>query len=316
MIQQYTDETRDLDLSLELPSIGNYCLARVCETYRRAKILDNSCKCGTFFVRVFCCDTGLVQNCCIEDIIEIPQRILDFLPFQAIHCSLDGLEPLDASNEWSEDISDRIYDQLNAFDNIYAKVHSIEKMGNLEADILRYNVTLSHNVDGKSVNLCKMLVNEKLAKYRSGYILRIGNEGQEASDSDEENWDNEFDPNKRNPWLCPVDYAEKCEINEEDFDCHFEAEDFREMCANGMTEAAPKERNINNDSGIGQISPIGEKNNDLPRIGLRYKHLLRSIYKPMQITWQQSASLLVLTIKANENVSYDLEATADQISVW
>lgn len=80
-IDKYVEDNADLDTSMD-PKIGSYCLAKIDNEYNRAKIISNSCTNEIFYAKVFCCDTGLSANCAIDDIMHIPDYLINLLPFQ------------------------------------------------------------------------------------------------------------------------------------------------------------------------------------------------------------------------------------------
>lgn len=63
------------------PSIGHFCLVKMEDGYFRAQIIEVFCN-GEIDVRVFLCDSGLFYDRPIENCINIPQFLIDFMPFQ------------------------------------------------------------------------------------------------------------------------------------------------------------------------------------------------------------------------------------------
>lgn len=285
-INNFINDANQTKIPLEDPEIGKFCLTNVNGAYHRAKIISNSCKSDGFYIKMFLCDHGLFAECISSDAIVIPDNLIDFLPFQAIFCSLDGLEPPDLSEEWSTSLEDQIYAVLDGFDDIYAKIRSSEKVPNRVVDISRYNVTLINGLGSDSIDLCQLLVDKNLAKYKKGYIVKTVTDG---SDADDENWDNECDPNKRNPWKNP---------NEESSESQFNIEDVQ----------LPDE--INNQTDENKNVDIPSTNNKI------YKHQLRNMQLSHYITWQQSASVIILSIQANDTAEYDLNVGVDQVTIW
>lgn len=63
------------------PEIGLLCLVKMEDGYFRAQIAEVFCNDG-IYVRVFLCDSGLFYDRPIEDCINIPKFLIDFVPFQ------------------------------------------------------------------------------------------------------------------------------------------------------------------------------------------------------------------------------------------
>lgn len=277
-------------IPVEEPLIGNFCLANIGDYYYRAKIVENRFNSDGFYVKIFCCDDGLFHECNLHDIIEIPLNIIEFLPFQAIYCSLDGLEPPDQFDDWTETMIDEIFDILDSYNDIYAKVRSTEIVPNRSVDLIRYNVTLINGRAGNSIDLCQILVDKNLAKYKNGYIVRKINDNIDTSD--EENWDNEIDPNKQNPWKTPSE----SDNNEDTFDVYTPNDLLNDIEYKMKNEA----------------KSIKENNNKITQM-----NILRNIYKSSQITWRQTDLIIHLKIQACDKTTYELKVIDfDQVIIW
>lgn len=341
-IDQYVEQYEGIDTSMEMPDIGNFCLAKITGKYNRAKILSNSCENGIFCAKVFCCDIGVIETCKIEDIMSIPDELVDALPFQAIWCRLYGVKPTESPNGgWLTEASNKIYDDIiDPIPNLSAKMISVNDFKTLEGDdpfkMQQINVVLMST--DCAVN--RLIVDQELAEFENNAERIIDSNCKPAkqsngldSDDDEEDEDEDEEwkvagivRQELIPQTMPVrpDIYQMC--NDDAFDIQFDIDELAE-CMDEPTRKMlqlPKEieAELKNSDSVEKEKQKDEEQSindsdddsceDVPN---KQKTIgtLKYINKVPYVQWQQSDELIVLTIKADENVKYSLEVTSSHL---
>lgn len=348
-IDRYVEQYDGIDTSMEMPDIGNFCLAKIDGKYNRAKILSNSCKNGIFYARVFCCDIGSIVDCEIENVMSIPDSFRT-LPFQAIWCRLYGIRPIESLNSgWLEKISYQIFDEvIDPIQNLFVKMISVHEMTPLEPSspftMQKLNVILMSS----DFKVNRLVVSRGLAEFEidadhvidscpsttesSGIDSDDDDDEDEDEGDDEEDWDQEWEDAGivRQPPAQQTlndDIAQQLlkALTDGSMEVCFNEDDCVQIIEPNLNlykaiEAEPKdldkheEKKKKEEPKISRSNPTSDSGNcgevtfNQQVIGkLQYK------YKVPYVTWQQSDELIVLTIKADENVVYNLDVTSDRL---
>lgn len=196
-IDSYADEQMNADLSMEMPMTGNYCLARYENNFNRAKIIENVCNYEEIYAKVFFCDMGLIANCHFEDIIEISDEIMNLLPFQAICCSLYGIEPLSDDGKWTKAQNNEIYAKISKANDCKVKVISVKNVSMVSGvdDLKEIQVILIDVNRQRTIN--DMAVDDGLAKYAENGRKKIMKWYDSAIDSSEWDDDEQFEESEK-----------------------------------------------------------------------------------------------------------------------
>lgn len=334
-----------VDTSMETPDIGNYCLAKIDGKFNRAKILSNSCDSGIFWAKVFCCDLGEIINCEIENIMSIPDWLVNALPFQAIWCRLYGIESTESiDGKWPTETSLKIYDDIiDPIRNLMAKMipaHVPEPMvAGSPFEMQKINVVLSS--DESSVN--RIIVDKGWAAFKvdaeriidaSCTPAKKGNEidsdDAEDDDCEDEEWA-EAGIVRQSPVRQTMQPTGPKEFDiqamiDGTLDIDFNFHDITEILG-GMGQQlfeVPKAieaelRNLDSlEKKEEQKMFRSESTSDSDNgEGVSFKqqtiNTLQSKYRVPYVTWQQSDELIVLRIQADENVAYNLDVTSDRL---
>lgn len=70
-----------MDKSINTPDIDAYCLVRVDGQFNRGKIFEVDFN-ESVWLKVFLVDTGLIVNAEYCDVFDIPDSLIEFMPFQ------------------------------------------------------------------------------------------------------------------------------------------------------------------------------------------------------------------------------------------
>lgn len=333
-IDQYVDQYNGVDTSMEMPDIGQYCLAKIDGKYNRAKILSNFCRDNIFYAKVLCCDIGIYAVCDIDHIMSIPDHLLNALPFQAIWCCIYGLKRCDSTNGvWPRDASDQIFDDMiDPVANLMAKLISLNDIAPSEVEnpfkMQQMNIILMSNdcVINRLIVEREMAVFEADAERVIDTNCTINYENGKIDDeeySSDDGWNDAGDITQS-----PLNHKMEAESNRmekwpnlENIDVHFDLEDLDDLFPSAPLKAikaelnnvdadSAKEKRIQlkssiSDSDNGNGEENATKNQSINK--LKYK------YKVPYVTWHQSDELIVLSIKADENVVYNLDVTSHRL---
>lgn len=342
-IDTYVEQYDGVDTSMEMPDIGNFCLAKINGKYNRAKILSNSCKDGIFYANVFCCDIGLKFDCEIEAIMSIPDSLLYAMPLQAIWCRLYGIKPTESTNgEWLEEIGLKVYDDLiDPIRHLTAKMISVHAMKSILADspfeMQQINVVLMSSEC--SVN--RLIVDSGWAEFEHHNAERIidasytlPRESNEIDSDDEESEDDEWKQAgviRRTPFeQTPQPLSELMQsMKDGSFEIEFEFEEFKDCIDESMRHLfqIPNaiEAELKNSDALEREHKEEERtlvrcnstidSDDCEELPFKQRIINRLRYKPTvpYVTWQQSDELIMLSIKADENVAYNLDVTNERL---
>lgn len=336
-----------IDTSMEMPDIGNYCLAKVDGKYNRAKILSNYCNNGIFYARVFCCDIGSIEDCEIENVMSIPDSFRT-LPFQAIWCRLYGIKPIESLNSgWLEKASDQIWDEvIDPILDLTVKMISAHEMTPLVSDspftMEKINVVLMSS----NCKVNRLVVNRGLAEFErdaervidSCTATNESNVIDSDDDEAEEDWDQEWkeagivrQPPAQHTLNDESEAVRKLlnDLTEGSMDVGFDADDCLQFM-DDQTRAIYQEYKAIEAEHTNLDMHEGEKQEEEPKIfrsdstsdsdncaemtsNQRPIGMLQYKYKVPYVTWQQSDELIMLSIKADENVAYNLDITSDRL---
>lgn len=327
---------------MELPDIGNNCLAKIDGKYNRAKILNNYCENGIFRAEVFCCDIGSIGNCDIENIMCIPDSMVSALPFQAIRCRLYGVKSIELG-DWPEKTSLKIYDDIiDPIRHLRVKMISLHEVKPIIADspfkMQVINVVLMS--DTCTVN--REIVDREWAIFEIGskeimdsnYEAPVNTNSELDSDDidDEDSEDEEWKEAGIVRQLTPVkptmpsDSDLMQSLNDGTLEVEFNIGEFTECMDESILhlfqipkaieeelknldtlkkEKKPKMLPSNLTSDSDNCEEISYKQQSINK--LQYK------YRVPYVMWRQSDELIVLTIKADENVVYNLDVTRDRL---
>lgn len=327
---------------MEMPDIGNYCLVKFDGKYNRGKILSNFCENGIFCAKVFCCDMGLVVDCEIENVMSIPDELLNAMPFQAIWCRLYGIRPTEATeSEWSKETSDKIYDDIiNTIRNLTAQMISVHGMKPLVADgpfeMQQFNVVLRSS----DLVVNRIAVDRGWAVFEHGAERKIDETCALYNDADDdESEDDEWKmagavlrmpPQKPQPQM-NSDLLEA--FNSGLLEVDFDMKEFAECVDESMRgmfhipqavetemknfEAQAKKAAIKDEPEVAQYDSIDStRDNDNYEENTITQHTIKTLQYKHQlpyVTWQQSDELIMLSIKADENVVYNLDVTSRRL---
>jgi Tudor domain len=162
MMQMLNDLERHEPLKTTL--VGTFCIVEFNNELLRAKIIRSS----ETSVMCFCLDSAELVYFHNEHIraFEIPPKILNFMPFQAINCRLTGIKaPLDFA--WTGYIYKKVVNRM--CQQHVRVVRKIEK--NLEMipwglqNVNSYEVVLFENGSGDGETVGDVLVKHQLADY-------------------------------------------------------------------------------------------------------------------------------------------------------
>lgn len=340
-IDQYVEQYEGIDTSMEMPDIGNFCLAEIAGKYNRAKILSNSCENGIFCAKVFCCDIGAIETCEIENIMSIPDELVDALPFQTIWCRMYGIRPTESPNgKWLAETSNTIYDDIiDPIRNLLAKMISVHDMKSLEGDnpfkMQQINVVLMST--DCAVN--RLIVDQELAAFENNAERIIDSNCFPANQSNDVDSDDDEDEDEDEEWkeagivrqgVIPQttsvhpDIYQMC--NGDEFDIQFSINELTQ-CLDEPTRRILQlpqaiEMELKNSDSIEKEKEKDEEksiddSDDDTREEVSNKQqtigTLKYINKVPYVQWQQSDELIVLTIRADENVKYNLDVTSSHL---
>lgn len=340
-IDKYVEQYDGLDTSMETPDIGSYCLAKIDGKFNRAKILSNSCENGIFCAKVFCCDLGEMVNCEIENIMSIPDWLVNALPFQAIWCRLYGVESTETTNGgWPTETSLKIYDDIiDPILNLKGKMISVHASEPMVAaspfEMQKINVVLMS--DESSVN--RIIVDKGWAAFEGdaeriidasckpvGKNNEVDSDDAEEEDCEDEEW--AAAGIVRQP---PVRQTVQSDIDIQamidgtmDFEFDFnEINEFLGEMGQKLLEV-PKaiEAELKNLDSLEKkeeqkiFRPDSTSDSDnCEEVSFKQQTIntLQSKYRVPYVTWQQSDELIVLRIQADDNVAYNLDITNNRL---
>lgn len=334
-IDKYVEQYDGQDTSMEMPDIGNYCLAKVNGKYNRAKILSNFCENGRFCAKVFCCDIGDIINCEIENIMSIPDYLLHAMPFQAIWCRFFGIKSNESkTGEW-EAIDFKIYDDIiESSHDLTAKLISSYGMRPITDDspfeIEQFNVILM----SKEGAINQRAVELELAAFETD-AERIINTHCEVdsddTDSEDEEWKAAGVVRQSPVQRVPVqDDSELLRALQSDLlDVNFDMGDFADCLDESVRDLFQAPTAIEADLKNLNAIDAKEKKDDQKIVRcdsasdsdnceeitfaqqiinkLQYKH------RVPYVTWKQTDELIFLSIKADESVAYNLDVTSKRL---
>lgn len=341
-IDAYVEQYDGVDTSMEMPDIGNFCLAKIDGKYNRAKILSNSCQNGVFCAQVFCCDIGTIHDCEIENIMSIPDSLLHSMPLQAIWCRLYGIKPTEPTNgHWTEEISLKIYDDfIDPICNLTAKMISVHAMDPILPDspyeMQQIDIVLM--ADESAVN--RLIVDRGWAIFEpdaeriiaaSCALAENGSTvGSDNEESEDEEW-KEAGIVRRMP-IAPApepDSGLLQSFNNGTLDIHFDFGEFEECIDESMrhlfqvpnaivaelndANALEREPTEAKHTFIGVDSSLDSDDCDETSFNQPTMNNLRYKYRVPYVTWKQSDELIVLAIKADENVAYNVYVTDERL---
>lgn len=340
-IDKYVEQYDGLDTSMETPDIGNNCLAKVDGKFNRAKILSNSCENGIFYAKVFCCDLGEIVNCEIENIMSIPDWLVNALPFQAIWCRLYGVESNESTDGgWPTKTSLKIYDDIiDPIRNLTAKmisVHSSDPMiGASPFEMQKINVLLMS--DESSVN--RIIVDKGWAAFKGDAERIIDASSKSPKKSSEIDSDDAEDEEcEDEEWAkagivrqLPVRQPVQTDIDIQamidgtmDFEFDFdEINEFLGELGQKLLEVPRAiEAELRNSDSVEKkemqkmLRPDSTSDSDnCEDVSFKQQTIntLQSKYRVPYVTWQQSDELIVLRIQADDNVAYNLDVTSNRL---
>lgn len=238
-----------------------------------------------------------------------------------IWCRLANIQSLE--EKWADKVSDKIYSVIDKFygcGSVYAHVQPTEsplKSKFYEIDIPRYDVVLiALDDNNKQININSHLVELGLAKYSDSFqketfanIPKI-EVAEEREASDEEDWDM---LDYKSPATKPA--PEPIEVNDEDMLCNFTAEEFEEFIMAGNKQRVQNERAIEPIQ-TAKLEEIKEEHLielECDEVVPKPNERLTYFHKRPAIVWQQDDEFIVLKIKADDAVEYNLKVTHDSL---
>lgn len=344
-IDEYTQQFEGMDSSIEMPDIGMYCLAKADGGYNRALILNNSCINGVFLMKVFRCDVGDILTLAIENIMSIPDPLLKALPFQAICCRLHGIRS--TKGKWTKEQSFQIYDEIiePIHKELKAKAMSSQFESltfDSELEMKKFSIVLRSD-SRAAVN--RLIVENGWATYDddvgsltdlnaslSSVSMCDDASSSEDADSEDEEWEragNYHGPERK---LAPEPQLDDdtiiknfCNKLSDSGECKFDTEDLFQLFGDKLPQPVqdllkaksksdePQLRTIDENANESTDESTDESIDESQTIAKPYIPAAKYKYKVPQVTWKQSDELIVLQIKADENVPYNLNVTCDQL---
>lgn len=315
---------KDLRL-LKIPKTGSYCLIKENEVFHRGIVLEVSSAPGK--IKCLWVDSGIRDDCDCNDLYEIPDSIINVLPFQLVCCKLVGILPKQ-SKIWQIEDVDKIYEKFLAnsealYIRVVEEIPENDSEVNSLAKFKKYTVLLIDCSSQEDVVLNKLFVDEDLAEFdpKTQHFLslfvciREKDEIENSVDTPEFSLDtnaiksldlSEFEMNfpkeslvslynipENSEFLKPLEIQEKVESGKnletvlEETGWNFEAKE------------EPKEAEIQEVPVEVQPLEIEEENNEIPK--------LLSFYAAPKIVWQQSESVIKLSIEARDCVDYTFD---------
>ncbi|XP_031636550.1 putative ATP-dependent RNA helicase TDRD12 [Contarinia nasturtii] len=335
-----------LDDSMEEPDVYKYCLVRIDDDFNRAKVLEVLCGNDGIMIKVFLVDVGLIKVVNMDQVYDIPDNLIQMQPFQAIWCNLVGIKSNEMKDDgtiyWSEERIDEIYNTIDQYGaNLILHTVSSNKFAKTyvaDTKITCHDVVLLAVNDAEQININEMLVEQKLAEFdpeTKHQLENVPDVTGKDNDSDNENWDNDFDPN--NSWEMvyntpPKSTETSCEMDSFDFeslDKYLNEDDSQlDEFLIALNLKEPSTTEVNEAvAGRGDTGYVSEETNDnvsesfndeKSEDAVKYSiddnhHQLEYIYKRPRIYWFQSDEYIVLKISAHDGVKYNLEITCDQL---
>lgn len=327
--------------------VGQPCLARNSYGLNRGILVDVSIDADSTKMTVFFVDTGLMVCCDIDDVYDIPIEFIDWMPYQAIRCSMFGIRSMsngyDAdvslSPEWTSSVIDDIYDRIAeaASSSLYAYVLSksaVESETTHAMDKMCHNVIL---LDYDWVNINESVARLKLAEFEEDVLLAFDEMEQklkQLSNELEEDWDNEIseENNIQNTRKKAPEQTVDYEIDYDEIENSVTNKNANEFLE-AVCEMFGYKREMTDPKGIGANQPavtegdqqqsahqaeldeiteeLEQEEDDDNKMDEDVKPteliLMRPLYKRPPIVWRQTEESLVLKIGVSENCKYDLE---------
>lgn len=234
------------------------------------------------------------------------------LLLKAIHCRLAGIKPPTLGDvgvdTWEKDISDKIYDVIDTYRSLYAKmVRNVDQ---------QCEVMLVDTSGDEDILINKVLVDEGLAVCddEMGHLFCSFDESY-STDSDYNS--NNSSPNSlsdnsgggNSPVIIDgIDFSQfesgfSDEFRDEFLKQTFGIEQSKNEAPNPQVNPKRVNATVNNEIERVKARTETERVNARTETGLNY------IAKVPNVEWQQSDDLIVLTIVATENLNYSLRVT-------
>ncbi|XP_037028322.1 putative ATP-dependent RNA helicase TDRD12 isoform X2 [Bradysia coprophila] len=315
-IEKFTGLPENL-VPLSKVALAVNCLAKVGSQYMRAKLMKLFHQPDGITAEVLFVDFGDFVILPTEELIEIPEKFVTALPFQAIFCILIGIRPID-SPKWCDNICDTIYDDL------------LMKQSHFYARSMQLGGPDKYAYGLKSRSYQVVLFDETGHFNINNWIVS-SNYGEPNPDT-KHFVDVEFDRNVLPPLNSESSNEFDCkesdndelidDYNDEDhFDIQFDDDEIMNMLqANGIpftkrTEQLPAEIKEIQENEKTEVS-VADKSNGTVNFPVKINTgLIDSQYKIPKIKWHQTESIVALAIHAPDVNDYCLSITSRMLKV-
>ena len=285
-----------------------------------------------YLIECFLLDFGETLRYHEDELYEIPSHLVEFLPFQAIHCRLIGICPLHEMDTWTKASINTIYKMLKSSAEILKMVvfkNNEKHLKNKLLQINSYDVMLFDSESGQRFDelLIKMdfAVSDEVA---SKLVIK---------DQTEELWsdgDEDFVKNINNVEadLKSNDFLQT--FNLEDIDCQIEEDEIMTMMGFPGAKVIVEEKGemlypfqkVNFKETIPKlpkvvenvkVNEIKENTFDLVETQQQLKNIpsLSCSMKHPKIEWRQTNVLIYLKISAIDCINYSLKINPQSMSI-
>lgn len=283
---------------IENPEADMICLCKDDNYIFRGKIIKLFSKRKE--VRVFNMDIGYTIVTGFENIYEISDIFIRKLPFQAVKCSLAGIQKID---DWDvKNCADHVDNILDTFKNM---IIFCTKRLNVNDDLqdVNYYSTVFFNENGIKLN--EILLQEGIAVPKEDFQSVLDLNFQMPIEIGENDWEEEV-PTEAKPESKeePAQNSLK-DFNLDNFDFNFDEEQCIAVCSNAGEKLVKKDE-------LPKIEEKIVKTNETPK-ELVPKLIL--LHKNAKITWQQSDHMIVLTVEAIDCFNHGMDVTSRSVEI-
>ena len=180
----------------EQAHVGRLCVARLDSGWCRGRIQSKDFSDNKWNYKIFFVDYGDYNTCLLDDLRVLSQNLIDRLPFQAIACCAQGLEPSNPPNWSREEIeffTSLTRDSENMLGTFKVKPVSKEALEDAVTRGQRYLVDLFH-LQGSQVTDMKDL----FMKWRSGEPVVLDAAGSNRVETEQDGEDEEKEAKQPN----------------------------------------------------------------------------------------------------------------------
>ncbi|XP_055304540.1 putative ATP-dependent RNA helicase TDRD12 isoform X2 [Sitodiplosis mosellana] len=223
--------------SMGCPDVYKYCLVLVADGYERAKVIEVIYG-EDIQLKVFLVDTGFCPIVDISNVYDIPDNLIQMLPFQAIWCNLVGIKPAENAGcevaQWNEQHIDAIYEAIDGYGNDLV-LHTVSTDKSVKSKIADTNfvrhdiVLLAIPDEDQQINMNQLLVAQELADFDPSTRHSLDNVpilvSDDNDDDSESDWDDEckaYGNEQQKKWVMVDNPPNRTESPESDISNDFE----------------------------------------------------------------------------------------------